>query len=351
MSTLEALYFPGTQIYSGSQFPAFLLFSKIHLLQPVESDETTDNSADIFTTVDRCQAHTPCPLGESKDRFLHLIRDIRERKDDYAAQLSSLTVAAMSEKKSSVDDTTQGIITSLLGGHGVPAVDEGENDVQLWQARLLLKIAEILETEEEEVAMQMALLDDEEDGLFKELQGELNQEEETLIAELRQLNEKISRPSISTIRKKLSAWNSLYKSGESPIQKLWLTSTVEAADILLEKYAEQSDKSAEVIAEIQLPANLGWNRSDALKAIELFQQKYKEILDQLRTAISNEDTDSLPALTKEWNEALAAIFAEDANGRTLLTIYKLADSSCIQILNEENCSPAGTLLSVIRLPE
>ena len=134
MNTLDTLNFPGTVFLSGSQYPLFLLFPQVHILQPVEAEENDGATAehpDIFIKNGFCQVHTPCPLGDSRQRFLHLIADIRNRKDDYAAQLSSLTMAAMSAPRPRGDDTTQGIISSLLGTKTVEDEKEQREAVEL----------------------------------------------------------------------------------------------------------------------------------------------------------------------------------------------------------------------------
>lgn len=350
MSTLEALYFPGTEIYSGSQFPIFLLFQKTHLLQPVESTETTDNAADIFKSSGLCQAHTPCPLGENRDRFLHLIRDIRERKDDYAAQLSSLTVAALSAKKASVDDSSRGIITSLLGSHSVAPVSKEDIDLQLWQARLVLKIGEILDREEEEVAMQMALLEDEEDSLFRTLQGEMEEEDESLFEELQQLKETISRPTATAIKNRLGAWSRLYRAGEVSGQKIWLTHMEEAADILLEKFEDQNGSAASVVAELELPANIGWGKTDAFEHIQEFKQQNDTLLGRIWATLAAPDSEDIISLTAEWADALQNMFPREKNGRTTLTFYSLGESGCSALLGKSEES-TGTLLGVVHWPK
>lgn len=351
MNTLESLYFPGTEIYSGSQFPVFLLFSKLHVLQPVEDVETADTSADIFKTTGYCQAHTPCPLGDNRDRFLHLIRDIKDRKDDYAAQLSSLTVASMSAKKASIDDSSQGIVASLLGGHGLETTPEADDDVELWQARLVLKIGEILDFEEEEVAMQMAMLDDEENGLFKTLQGELAEEDESLADELKQLKEKINRPSASTINKRLAAWSRLYNAGSIENNQIWLTHMPEVADTLLERYEEHHNQPACKIAELALPANIGWSKVDSIDVINSFRKDNGDLLDRLTRAISENNSHRLASLQTEWNQAIEASFPESINGLAQLTFYNFTESSIAELLGKEKCDEAGKLLGVIHWQE
>lgn len=344
MNTLEALYFPTTEIFSGSQFPLFLLFPKVHILQPIEPVETGDDTADIFKSSGLCQAHTPCPLGENRDRFLHLIRDIRNRKDDYAAQLSNLTVAALSEKKSSIDDTSGGIVSSLLGTSFVQPEEETDLDVALWQARLLLKIAEQLDRDEEEVAMQMALLDDEEDGLFKTLQGEMDEEEETLFGELLQLKSRMARPPAGSIINRLKAWSKIYSCASIEPQ-VWLTQMEEAADSLLEKYEEKMKLPAQPFLQLEIPANIGWGSEDAVRKISEFTTQNSDLLNSLRSLIlsGGGEEGSAPA---DWSEVLQQAFPKEDNGRSTVIFYNLAGISCGKLLGKETAVQQNILAAV-----
>ncbi|MFN2353747.1 MAG: hypothetical protein ABR512_04380, partial [Desulfopila sp.] len=122
MKTLETLYFPDTAILSPRQEPLFLLFPNINIIQPVDkAPASAARDMDIFMESHFCHDHikfhttfhTPHPLGEDRQRFLYLINDIQNRKDDYAAQLSHITLASMSEEKSKDDETEQQIVSSL----------------------------------------------------------------------------------------------------------------------------------------------------------------------------------------------------------------------------------------------
>ncbi len=346
MNTLEALYFPGTAIYSASQYPVFLLLDKVHLLQPVEALEEADISADIFITSGRCQEHTPCPLGANRDRFLRLIRDIRERKDDYAAQLSHLTIASLSARKPSVDDTSRGIVSSLLTTHGVATQPEDKQEELLWQARLVLKMGEILDQEEEEVAMQMALLDDHEESLFKALQGEMEEDEETLLEELRQIRERLSEPAASTVKNRLNAWSRLYLAAARPECRLWLTHLGEAADMLLEKYESAAGVPAKLIGELELPANIGWSREEALEQVDRFRESHGELVAAITCALEAGLPEELAALASRWATALEEVFPSSKNGRTTLVVHQLAAISCGALLGKP--SGSGNLMGVVR---
>ena len=178
MNTFDTLYFPDTVLPLYQQFPLALFFNTIHLLQPVEAKEDENDSSDPgsypFTEKGFCQVHTPSKLGVDRDRFLHLLHDIRNKKDAYVEQLSYLTLASLSAPASRGDNSKQAILSSLLQGmeQDTDARDEQER-LALWQARLVLKIAEILDQEEEELALQLAAIDDREIDLFRTLQGEI----------------------------------------------------------------------------------------------------------------------------------------------------------------------------------
>jgi len=345
MSTLEAIYFPGTTIYSASQFPVFLLLEKVHLLRPVE---TAGDSADIFVSSGLCQEYTPCPLGDSRDRFLRLIKDIRERKDDYAAQLSALTIASLSAQQASTDDTSRGIINSLLNTHGLTPASATKQDELLWQARLVLKIAEILDQEEEEVAVRLALLDDQQESLFKDLQGEWDEDEESLMDEIRQMRQIMSRPAAAAVKNRLNAWSRLYAVAEEPNLPLWLTDLDEAADILLEKYENTVKSPPPVIGKLELPANIGWSATDAIAHISRYRQATAQLREEITAAIHQGQTEQLALLAPRWARELDDLYPGDQFGRTTLTIYRLAATTCSSLLGKTTAH-SGSMLAVIQV--
>jgi hypothetical protein len=350
MNTLEALYFPGTEIYSASQFPIFLLFNKLHLIKPVEDPEQADNTADIFTTEGLCQEHTPSPLGDQLDRFQHLIRDIHQRTDDYAAQLSNLTVASFSAKENSVEDSSRSIASTLLG---TPAVKEDEDDmknIELWQSRLILKIGEQLDREEEEVAVRMALLDDDEQGLFKNLQGELDEEEETLFAELLEMKTRLNRPSAGSVATRLKAWRTIYRENTTPVPALFLTHLEDAADTLLEEYKERMQLDPVELLHLGIPGNISWDRKTAFAEIMDFRSREKNLLDKITEFVGGKDTQlDRKTIEDEWTEALERNFPVAETGRLDLHLYTLSTIGCAELLGGKK-DGGSDILAVVRWP-
>ena len=335
-----------------------LLFRPISLLLPVEPPEQADSTADIFTAQAFCQAITPCPLGADRQRFLHLIADIKNRKDDYAAQLSALTMAAMSRNGQA--ESEQSIITTLLGGHRLAEKVNPDDDRQarLWQARLVLKIAEILDQEEEDLGKQLALLDDQQDDLFKRLHGQLEaDDEENLLAELQQLRQKMNSPDRKAVRNRLNAWKQLFLLGEVPDLPIWLTTMAEAADVLLEDLPGANGNmsrfgsiaSIAPLCTLALPAHIGWTEEAALPRIESFRSQAETTLVNLAEALAELDQTKLTSQAEKWQTEIDQAFPAATYGRSQLRIYDLRPTSCAVLLGRpaQAGNMTGSVLAVL----
>ena len=353
MKTLDTLYFPDTVLPVRQQLPLALFFNTIHLLQPVEDgvkedgEESSDPSGYPFTEMGFCQVHTPSKLGSDRDRFLHLIHDIRNKKDAYVEQLSYLTLASLSVPASRGDNSKQAILSSLLQGMGQDDVTGEQERLALWQARLVLKIAEILDQEEEELALQLATIDDNEIALFRSLQGEIRESgeeegvEEDPFLELLELKQKMNQPRPGMIKNRLRAWTRLYLSGPLPEKPwLWTTRRQEAADILLEQYEKESGQAPLSLLQIELPARISQENTDVIREVEQFRTEMQPDLQELAAilgklvstemSIVSDPVSLVPqaqAWQEKWNSRLESSFPASQYGRTPLTIYLLAETS------------------------
>ncbi len=283
---------------------------------------------DTFMENKFCQAHTPQPLGKDRDRFLYLINDIQNRKDDYAAQLSHLTLASMTNRKERNEDTRHEIITSLLGDNQAK-IDKNNAGRQeaLWQARLVLKIAEILDREEEELAQAFVQLEENESGLFERLKGEEDEEENSLFRELTKLNATMNKPRAGTITNRLKAWTGIAENHEKLRIPVWTTTRQEVADILFENYAESYKQQPFLVAEIQLPARTGYNSDQLLSILTELQDKRDEALDKFCNDLFAAETQfckpgDLPDYLSEWSLAVNNHFPENNYGRNSARFYR-----------------------------
>lgn len=356
MNTLETLYFPDTVLPAHRQFPLALFFSRVHLLQPVEDDETgardsvSATESYPFMEKDFCQVHTPAPLGADRDRFLHLVNDIKNRKDNYVEQLSYLSLASLSDPAQRDDQSGQTIISSLL--QGVDR-DSQARDESLWQARLVLSIAETLDCEEEELVRQLAAIDDQEIALFRSLQGEIIESGEEdagddPFQELLELRQKLNQPRPGMIKKRLRAWSRLYLAGP-PAEELplWTTHRPEAADILLEQYEKECGHAPVVLLQIHLPARSGGDNRDTAEKMKRFREAIQPQMEALVNALNKLVQEEravvdpgaplllqMETWRETWNTMLEQWCPENQNGRLPFTIYLLPDMPLSELIGK-----------------
>jgi hypothetical protein len=354
MNSLNTLYFPATAIHSPRLYPIFLLFQNVHLLSPVEDGK---ESSDSFIKSGFCQVHTPCPLGEERDRFLRLVADIKSGTDDYAARLSSLTLAAMTGIPHQAEESERSIVRSLHGTEDLPPqVREREVLEKLWQARLVLAMGELLDQDEEEISLNLAELEDEEKVLFKELQGEDDKEEqENPFAELTRLEGSLRVNSAANIKKRFKAWRTLFLAGKMEECEIFLANGMDSGDILLEMYQQRTGQQAQLVASLELPALVGWDNDQASTAVREFTTKNSPILtaigETFAALISQTATPEQrfePAVA--WEKLLSADFPAEHFGRIQINFFLFRGLPCSTLIgktSDAQSSGKSGLLAVI----
>ncbi|HIP82496.1 MAG TPA: hypothetical protein EYH36_08690 [Desulfocapsa sulfexigens] len=355
MQSLNSLYFPETILPRHLRNCLLLLPDTLHLLQPVEPAEDVSEAKsadDIFMEQGICQVHTPSPLGKDRERFLGLLTEIRTRKDSFAEQLSGLTLAHMSKEAGRGDHSSQAIMSKLLGEQ-VPADTESEEESKkaaLWQARLVLALAEILDTEEAELARSLSDIDDSELALFQDLKGEEEggetNEEDSPLAELMRIKAKLNQPRPGTVKRRLQAWRTLYSAGTLPENfRFWMTSQEEAAELLINDYETQSGRNAVPLLLLDLPEQIYMRDKDGLENIKNFQERAttvrSDIIEKLSGIVSKEHLNVVDPvallpdagiLARDWNDLIEYHFPEEHFGRKKLDLQFLANISLDQLV-------------------
>jgi len=350
MNSLSTLYFPGTDIFSIRQYPLFLLFQKLHLIKPVEEGPggSAKESIDSFINSGFCQVHTPCPLGDNRARFLRLVEDIRNRKDDYAAQLSSLILAGKTGQSAGEEGSQRSIQSVLINPDGVRnKARSSEKEEKLWQARLVLAIGEILDREEEEIASDLAMLDDDQNELFKYLHGDMDESEENSpLAELEQVEHNLSATHSGNIKKRFDSWKRLFLEGELPEFPIFLTSSPDAGDLLLDIYERQTNRTADPVVNLELPALIGWSEEEACKEVVRFCKHNDDLLNRIQDAFSDlqktnilaegnrKQGNSFTAISQQWAGTLEGDFPAHRFGRIPLKCYLLQGLDCATLIGK-----------------
>lgn len=356
MQSLNSLYFPETVLPHHLRNCLLLFPDTLHLLQPVEpTAENTDKTSDddIFMEQSICQVHTPSLLGKDRDRFLQLIEEIRTSKDGFAEQMSGLTLAHLSKEQARGDNSHQEIMATLLGGKISPSdesIKESEESV-LWQSRLVLALAEILDKEEAELAVTLADIDETEMALFEELRGEAsaNSDDDDPFAELMRIKANLSQPRPGALKRRVNAWKTLYTSGSLPENFwLWTTAQEEAAELLINSYEAKAGRNAVPLLLLNLPEQMYMRETDALESIKKFQEKAskirEEIIEKLTIIVSKEHLNIvdpvalLPdagTLARDWNDLIEYYFPEERFGCKKLDFQFLANISLDQLVRGE----------------
>lgn len=357
MQSLNSLYFPETLLPRHLRNCLLLLPDTLHLLQPVEpGDDDTDESTDtdLFMEQGICQVHTPSLLGKERERFMGLVEEIRTRKDCFAEQLSSLTLAHLSDEQGCGEHNRQAIMSSLIGGQ-VPGDRESEEETRkatLWQARLVLVLAEILDKEEAELAMKLSDIGDDELALFQELKGEgedTTEGEEDPFAELMRIKANLSQPRPGTVKRRLQAWKTLYASGTMPEDFwFWITSQEEAAELLINNYEEKSGRNSVPLLLLDIPEQIYMREKDGLDSIRNFQEQAatirQDIIGKLTAIVSKDHLNIVDPvallpdagiLARDWNDLIEYYFPKERFGRKKLDLQFLANVSLDQLIRHE----------------
>lgn len=373
MNTLDTLCFPDTVLPWHQQLPLALFFTTLHVLQPIEEGEKIEQDtpsspkSHTFMEMGFCQVHTPSELGTDRDRFLHLLHDIKNRKDNYVEQLSYLSLASLSAVSGGGDTSKQAILSTLLQGMDKKSSAQSEQERQeLWQARLVLKIAEMLDQEEEELALQLATIDDQEIDLFRNLQGEIREsgdgEEvpEDPFQELLELRQKMNQPRPGMVKNRLRAWSRLMLSGDVPHFPLWTTRRQEAAEILLDQYEKEHAAVPLRLLSLELPVRFDGDAEDEWQRVSAFRTRMQGQLQELATCLDELTGRQLlppgddPAVLapwaeawrEQWDEQVESSFPASEYGRQGLTLYLLPGMSLLSIVGGEPDELQNGLLAV-----
>ena len=146
-----------------------LFFSALSYYLPVEPGTAGAKDDNFLTGL--CTGYVPAPLGDDLFRFNRLLREMETARSDELARLFSAAKAPMAAGQAGDrDETSAGSVYSALQKDGAT-----KNSIRykerLWQARLVLKLAEMLDTREKEIRQGLAHIAAAEQKVFAALEG------------------------------------------------------------------------------------------------------------------------------------------------------------------------------------
>ncbi len=262
MNMLSGLYFPGTGPNKELFCSLLCLLAKIDFYQIVEAEAADDsNDANPYW-----KGQVVIPLGEDRARFLAMVRDIKAHAADYyGGYLATLSANSLIDRDES---SVWQLVASLHGGKK----DAAQGPVlteKLWQARLVLKLAEILAEEQAEINKGVADLNRAEQAVFNAIKGELDDRDDW--------DEVLPASGLGTgggqdagkIKHLLKAWGALFAM-DSKKHSLLVTDSEDGAAILFDAWEELSAERPQLLVEFDLPV------AESVEAMETVRAELAE---------------------------------------------------------------------------
>ena len=248
MKNSIACVFPETLPAERFLLPLLQVFEQVVHMQAIENAPPEQRTATAF--IKRCRqqgrlgAFTPVRLGNQRERFLALARDIRHRGDAYISQLSMTTLAGLGRRDN--PEPPHAILTSLL--HGADIKEQEKTEMMLWQSRLMLELGEAYDIEQTELSDALRAIAHRQDSLF----AELCEEEENPFA-LPAAGQDDGPEADTIFRHRLKAWTRLCFHAGRTAPGLLVSRHRTALDLLQEVYEKRWRQSARLLAEIAIP--------------------------------------------------------------------------------------------------
>jgi hypothetical protein len=310
-------------------FPLVQVFEPIVYLRAVEDDNPP--AAELAPLCQKIVEQgivsydCPAPLDDNRDRFLQLVHDLQHRRDDYAGQLSNLSLAGLGSRKTESKTT---IISTLLKETGVTNERDEERMQILWQARLVLKLGEIFDREQTDLQEHLDQIASRENGLIKELRKEDSQPFS--------LTQSLAAADAATdgqLRLRLKAWSRLSGLGNTPpAAGIYITTSHDSFDPLLEQYEQDQGIVPQPLLHLMLPCCPPDDEA-AVDQRSKFQQDAADYIATLRNIlaqpapISDSDRKMLEGQGSPWAALLEQQYPAAEYGRCTLSLSHLAGIS------------------------
>lgn len=338
MNNVIACVFPDTLPDEELLFPLVQVFGQLVYLQAVENEPLATDLATPFIEQllqqGTLQLFTPAPLGEQRQRFLALTDDMKKRGGDYMSQLSMLTLAGMNRRGE--EESKNAILASLLQSGNIDSRKE-EEELLLWQSRLLLKLGEFFDAEQAELHRALRSLAGREEALMAELREEDNPF--SMTTPFQDSDDEAG----GILKHRLKAWSRLYSHGIPPVQpQVFVTRHAAALDTLQEVFEKNHRHSPRQIACLELPARCDPKAQDASAPAPLMPQcaGLQAALALLTPAeayipsLGEELEQRFTAGSSDWSRCMGTRYPAGQYGRCTLDLFLFPEISARQLFME-----------------
>lgn len=290
-----AYIFPDTRPKDEVLFPLVQLFTQAVYLAPVENDlpKVLSPLAKDLLAQDILRFDCPAPLGNDRERFLCLVKELRQRPADYAhLALTGLSNQEPAESKNAIMSAVRKQRDSATESKAAA----------FWQARLVLKLGEMIEQEEEEIRQSLHQLALREHGLLQALR---DNDQAAAVSK-----SSAAPPDNSRARLRLKAWQKLFTGNQQLLPScIFITSNQDAFDALIEKKSMEPQSTV----TLSLPAFFSRD-SDLIDQRHNFQQATAHLINDLLSTSAQET----------WEKVMNQYYPEAEYGRAYLLLYVLS---------------------------
>ncbi len=344
MKPLVPLYFPGTTLDASTGLSLVSCFEAIQCLAPVAPlpDKTFLPPTDPFMDTGFCQVHIPCPLPPDDQKgFIYLLKEIRTHGSDFVSQLKMATIASVSTLGQQQKESSGGILSTLFSQtDSVRQEEDKQTALELWQARLILKLAEIIDLEDNSLSKQISSIDSLQDEMIQNLQGESDSDAFKLGFSKSPSSSAVISSEQDSLR--LKSWLTLYHHWDAPEIPVWVCKEKTAAETLFETYENKQNQKAKEAFSLTLPTIGTADHNSIFTTLNEFRDTTAalragigEQIGRLLTPVSTmkkeaDDQDN------EWREAVDTFFPQPQYGRIVLTATLLSDITFDSLLDKQS---------------
>ena len=297
MNPVFALYFPDTLPPTATVNGLAALPFSIHCLRCWPGDQPPAPWSELVAA-GRLAMVTSFDPGEDGRRLQNLLRELEGRRGEDALLFAQGLAAEFSARR---EETAPELIGPLLGQTRDHHADRQREE--LWQALLLLKLAENLERGELEIETELQAFEARRAALFRRLNG--NEEEAAASQSPAQIEEPSGpvRP-WRQARRLLRAWSRLFlRSGVYP--ELLLSADADAWSLLTE-HAEKMGCPPQPLATLQLPRlTTGPEAATATAKQWPGLEAGQGLISALQQAANEGGGEQAAAAAAEWNRQVA----------------------------------------------
>ncbi len=269
MQTISALIFPETSISQETAAQLLLFFNKVFYYQPTEiggnSEEEHDALNSLYGEKGLCQGYPPFPLKDDLNRFNQTIKELYSNWAIYGdrAQQQSMTsfyTEKYQDKDESSIDSLVNILNKVQTSDKSSSFHNAKDLSELWKARIILKLAELFDSAENEIIQNLDNLTTSENKMLNSLLGHEDKGTDDIISDHKMAQ--VSPFGDETLKQRLRAWGQFYLSEQKkenpvPEYRILTITKKEAVESIFTAYTDISSKRPEMLFSLPIAAVCG----------------------------------------------------------------------------------------------